>query len=138
MLKAKNPGRQGLNIIIVGCGKVGSTLIEQLSKEGHDITIIDKNAQKVQEIANLYDIMGVVGNGASYSVQMEGGIENADLIIAVTNSDELNLLCCTIAKQVAIFIIADFFFFVSRRFHGFRFYEPFHFVIEQFRAAANR
>ena len=96
MLKAKNPGRQGLNIIIVGCGKVGSTLIEQLSKEGHDITIIDKNAQKVQEIANLYDIMGVVGNGASYSVQMEGGIENADLIIAVTNSDELNLLCCTI------------------------------------------
>ena len=101
MLKAKNPGRQGLNIIIVGCGKVGSTLIEQLSKEGHDITIIDKNAQKVQEIANLYDIMGVVGNGASYSVQMEGGIENADLIIAVTNSDELNLLCCTIAKQVA-------------------------------------
>lgn len=101
MLKAKNPGSQGLNIIIVGCGKVGSTLIEQLSKEGHDITIIDKNAQKVQEIANLYDIMGVVGNGASYSVQMEGGIENADLIIAVTNSDELNLLCCTIAKQVA-------------------------------------
>ena len=101
MLKAKIPGRQGLNIIIVGCGKVGSTLIEQLSKEGHDITIIDKNAQKVQEIANLYDIMGVVGNGASYSVQMEGGIENADLIIAVTNSDELNLLCCTIAKQVA-------------------------------------
>lgn len=77
MLKAKNSGRQGLNIIIVGCGKVGSTLIEQLSKEGHDITIIDKNAQKVQEIANLYDIMGVVGNGASFSVQMEGGIENA-------------------------------------------------------------
>ena len=96
----KIQSKNGLNIIIVGCGKVGMTLIEQLSKEGHDITIIDKNAAKVQEISNLYDIMGLVGNGASYSVQMEAGIENADLIIAVTASDELNLLCCTVAKQV--------------------------------------
>lgn len=101
MFKAKNPVKQRLSIIIVGCGKVGTTLVEQLSKEGHDITIIDKNSQKVQEIANIYDIMGVVGNGASYSVQMEAGIESTDLIIAVTESDELNLLCCTIAKQVA-------------------------------------
>lgn len=100
MFKSKNSSKEGLNIIIVGCGKVGATLIEQLRKEGHDITIIDKNAQKVQEIASLYDIMGLAGNGASYSVQMEAGIEHADLIIAVTNSDELNLLCCTIAKQV--------------------------------------
>lgn len=91
---------EGLNIIIVGCGKVGSTLIEQLSKEGHDITIIDQNANKIQEITNQYDIMGLVGNGASYNVQMEAGIENCDLIIAVTGSDELNLLCCTIAKRV--------------------------------------
>ena len=95
----KIQSKNGLNII-VGCGKVGMTLIEQLSKEGHDITIIDKNAAKVQEMSNLYDIMGLVGNGASYSVQMEAGIENADLIIAVTASDELNLLCCTVAKQV--------------------------------------
>ena len=96
----KMQSKNGLNIIIVGCGKVGMTLIEQLSKEGHDITIIDKNAAKVQEMSNLYDIMGLVGNGTSYSVQMEAGIENADLIIAVTASDELNLLCCTVAKQV--------------------------------------
>lgn len=96
----KIQSKNGLNIIIVGCGKVGMTLIEQLSKEGHDITIIDKNAAKVQEMSNLYDIMGLVGNGASYSVQIEAGIENADLIIAVTASDELNLLCCTVAKQV--------------------------------------
>lgn len=96
----KMQSKNGLNIIIVGCGKVGMTLIEQLSKEGHDITIIDKNAAKVQEMSNLYDIMGLVGNGASYSVQMEAGIENTDLIIAVTASDELNLLCCTVAKQV--------------------------------------
>lgn len=74
--------------------------MEQLSKEGHDIIIIDKNAKKVQEIANMYDIMGIVGNGASYSVQMDAGIEETDLIISVTESDELNLLCCTVAKQV--------------------------------------
>ena len=100
MLKAKNPIKQGLNIIIVGCGKVGATLIEQLSKEGHDITIIDKNAQKIQAMTDLYDVMGLVGNGASYNVQMEAGIDNTDLIIAVTDSDELNLLCCTVAKRV--------------------------------------
>lgn len=100
MKKPKLPVKHGLQIIIVGCGKVGTTLIEQLTREGHDITIIDQNAQKIQEITNLYDIMGMVGNGASYSVQMEAGIENTDLIIAVTESDELNLLCCTVAKQV--------------------------------------
>ncbi len=98
---SKTPAKQGLKIIIVGCGKVGTTLIEQLSNEGHDITIIDKNPQKVQEITNLYDIMGIPGNGASYSVQNEAGIDNTDLIIAVTDSDELNLLCCTIARRVA-------------------------------------
>lgn len=90
----------GLNIIIVGCGKVGVALTERLCKEGHDITVIDTDSRRVQETADLYDVMGLVGNGASYSVQMEAGIENTDLIIAVTGSDELNLLCCTVAKQV--------------------------------------
>lgn len=100
MSKQKKPAG-GLNIIIVGCGKVGTTLVEQLVKEGHDITIVDKNAKKIQELSSLYDIMGIVGNGASFSVQQDAGIENADLIIAVTESDELNLLCCTLAKRVA-------------------------------------
>lgn len=100
MFGSKKSAEKGLEIIIVGCGKVGATLVEQLCKEGHDITIIDKNPQKIQEVANLYDVMGLVGNGASYSVQMEAGIEHADLIIAVTESDELNLLCCTVAKRV--------------------------------------
>lgn len=95
-----NPKAKGLRIIIVGCGKVGTTLIGQLDKEGHEITIIDRKAEKIQEITNMYDIMGIVGNGASYSVQKEAGIDNADLIIAVTESDELNLLCCTIARRV--------------------------------------
>lgn len=95
-----NPIKKGLRIIIVGCGKVGTTLIEQLAKEGHDITIIDKNPQAVQTMTDLYDIMGLVGNGASYSVQIEAGIDDTDLIIAVTDSDELNLLCCTVARRV--------------------------------------
>ncbi len=100
MFKIKSRKKMGLNIIIVGCGKVGATLTEQLSKESHDITLIDKNPQKIQPLANTYDVMGLAGNGASYNVQMEAGIENADLLIAVTDSDELNLLCCTVAKRV--------------------------------------
>ena len=100
MFKQKKPAEQGLQIIIVGCGKVGQTLIAQLIKEGHNITLIDKNQQKIQELTNLYDVMGVVGNGASYSVQKEADIDHTDLIIAVTDSDELNLLCCTVAKRV--------------------------------------
>lgn len=89
----------GLKIIIVGAGKVGATLVQQLRKEGHDITIVDKSADKVNNLVDNFDIMGIVGNGASYTTQKEAGIDQADLIIAVTESDELNLLCCTIAKQ---------------------------------------
>lgn len=92
--------KQGLKIIIVGAGNVGSTLVEQLAHEGHDITIIDIVARKIQTITDNYDVMGIVGNGASYSVLMEAGIEQADLMIAVTEADELNLLCCTVAKRV--------------------------------------
>ena len=97
---SKKSVKPGLKIIIVGCGKVGSNIVEQLSQEGHDITIIDNNPQKVQELTDLYDVMGVVGNGASFSTQLDSGIETTDLIIAVTGSDELNLLCCTVAKRV--------------------------------------
>ncbi len=93
--------KEKMNIIIVGCGRVGSTIVEQLSKEGNNITIIDKDSEVIETLTNLYDVMGVVGNGATYSVQMEAGIENTDLFIAVTESDELNLLCCTVAKRVS-------------------------------------
>ena len=99
-MKSNKNKPKGLQIIIVGCGKVGMTLVEQLSQEGHDITIIDKNADIVQSMSSLHDVMGIVGNGASYSTQMEAGIESTDLIIAVTDSDEPNLLCCIIAKRV--------------------------------------
>ena len=88
-----------MKIIIVGCGKVGATLAEQLSGEGNDIVVIDPNYEKVQAISNAFDILGVAGSGSSHSVQVEAGIESADLLIAVTGSDELNLLCCLIAKK---------------------------------------
>lgn len=88
-----------MKIIIVGCGNVGSTLAEHLSSEGHDISIIDENAQKVETCSNSFDILGVIGNGASYQTQIEAGIEMADFLISVTGSDEVNLLCCLIAKR---------------------------------------
>lgn len=88
-----------MQIIIVGCGNVGGTLAEQLSREGHNITVIDTKSDVVHSVSNTFDIMGVVGNGAGYSIQKEAGIEEADLLIAITGSDELNLLCCVIAKK---------------------------------------
>ena len=88
-----------MNIIIVGCGKVGSTLTEQLSKEDNSICVIDQNPDVVHYLTSEYDVMGMVGNGSSYSVLAEAGIEDADLLIAVTESDELNLLCCVIARK---------------------------------------
>ncbi len=88
-----------MKIIIVGCGKVGKTLAEELNKEDNEVTVIDRQYASVEEISNKFDVMGVVGNGASYKTQMEAGIEKADILIAVTGSDELNLLCCLIAKR---------------------------------------
>lgn len=88
-----------MQIIIVGCGKVGMTITQQLSLEGHNITVIDTNSTVLHNATNTFDVMGVVGNGASYSIQMDAGIEESDLLIAATDSDELNLLCCLIAKK---------------------------------------
>ena len=90
-----------MNIIIVGCGKVGSALASQLNKEGHNVTIIDQNAEKVKNIAAKLDIMGVIGNGASRTTQKEAGVDDADLLCAVTGNDELNLLSCLVAKKSA-------------------------------------
>lgn len=89
-----------MKIIVVGCGKVGKTLVEQLSAENHNIVVVDILADKVDEIMEENDVMGFVGNGASIQTLMEAEIQTADLLIAVTGSDELNLLCCVIAKKV--------------------------------------
>lgn len=99
MFKRREAHEKGLKIIIVGCGKVGRTLVQRLSSEGHNITIIDQKASRLEVITNLYDVMAVEGNGASYTLLKEAGVEEADLMISVTNSDELNLLCCTLATQ---------------------------------------
>ena len=88
-----------MNIIIVGCGQVGETLAIELGYDGNDITVVDISAEKVKSLSERLDIMGVVGNGATHTVQIEAGVESADLLIAVTDSDELNLLCCMIAKR---------------------------------------
>lgn len=89
-----------MNIGIVGGGKVGFTLAQQLLGEGHDITVIDKNEQVIEHISNTMDVMGYVGNGASYSVLQSVGAEQMDLLIAVTAFDELNMLCCFAAHKL--------------------------------------
>lgn len=89
-----------MEIIIVGCGKVGETLTELLSNEKkHDITIIDLDRALLQNIADTHDVMGIAGNGTTFSVLQEAGVDSADVMIAVTGSDEVNLLCCVIAKK---------------------------------------
>ena len=88
-----------MDIIIVGCGKVGYTLVEQLSNEDHNIVVIDERPEKVQYITDRLDAMGIVGNGVNHKTLIDAGITTADLLIAVTGDDEKNLLCCVIAKK---------------------------------------
>lgn len=88
-----------MKCIIIGCGKVGITLAEQLYQENHDVVIMDASAKRMQDIPENIDAMRIVGNGASIQAQMEAGVNEADILIAVTGSDELNLLCCLIAKK---------------------------------------
>ena len=88
-----------MHIIIVGCGKVGRTLAEQLQEEEIDLTLIDTVEKTINDVTEDIDAMGIVGNGASINTLMEAGISTADILIAVTASDELNLLCCLIAQK---------------------------------------
>ena len=89
-----------MNIIIAGDGKVGAALTRQLSSEGYNITVIDTNLQVLQSSMNRYDVMGVQGNCASMEVLLQAGVKSADLLIAATNADEVNLLCCTVAHGI--------------------------------------
>lgn len=88
-----------LNIIIVGCGKVGKTLAQQLNEAGNNITVIDLDADRLSSLTDHTDVMGIVGNGVTRGVLEEAGIADANLLIAVTGSDERNLLCCLLAKK---------------------------------------
>lgn len=89
-----------MNIIIAGDGKVGSALTRQLSSEGYNVTVIDTNAQVLQNSMDRYDVIAVQGNCASMEVLIQAGVRSADLLIAATNLDEVNLLCCTVAHGI--------------------------------------
>lgn len=90
-----------MRVIIVGCGKVGYNIASQLCNEGYDVTVLDKDGDRLQNIASNYDVLAMEGDGTSYNILQEAGIENADLLIAVTDSDERNLLCCLIGSRAA-------------------------------------
>ncbi len=88
-----------MQIIIVGCGNVGSSIARQLSKEGHNLTIVDVNERAVRELSDAIDVLGIVGSGSQLAVLKQADVADADLLIAVTDSDERNLVCCLIAKK---------------------------------------
>ena len=89
-----------MKIVIVGMGNVGQELVSQLSQEGHDLIVVDLRETVLEKIVNAYDCMGIYGNGASYDVLEEANVSNADLLIACTPQDEVNILCCMVAKKL--------------------------------------
>lgn len=89
-----------MKIVIIGLGAIGKTILKSLSGEEHTITIIDESKDKIEELIEKYDVFGVVGNGACMDIQKEAGVADADLVIVLTRSDELNILACLVAKKV--------------------------------------
>ena len=89
-----------MKIVIIGLGTIGKTILKNLSGEEHTITIIDEDKNRIENLIEKYDVMGVVGNGASMDIQNEAGVADAELVIALTRSDELNILACMVAKRV--------------------------------------
>ena len=91
-----------MNIIIVGCGKIGTTILESLVDEGHNVVAVDNRPAPLTDITNIHDVMTVCGNGADCETLSEAGAESADLIVAATGSDEVNMLCCQLADKMGI------------------------------------
>ena len=89
-----------MKIIIIGDGKVGYSLAESLSKENNDVTIIDKDPEALKKASEFLDVMCIRGNGVSTSILMEAGVSAADLLIAATTSDEMNMVCCLTGKKL--------------------------------------
>lgn len=89
-----------MKIIIIGLGTIGRTILMNLSGEDHTVTIIDEDKAKIESLIEKYDVLGVVGNGASMDIQNEAGAADADMVIALTRSDELNILACLVAKKI--------------------------------------
>ena len=80
-----------MKIVVVGGGKVGEVICQELSTEENDIVLIDKNQDLIDRLLNKFDIMGICGNGASYDILVEAGVENCDIFISVTEMDEINI-----------------------------------------------
>ena len=91
-----------VKIVIIGLGTIGKTILKSLSGEGHAITIIDEEKDKIESLIEKYDVSGVVGNGACLDIQIEAGVKGADLAIVLTNSDELNVFACLVAKKIGV------------------------------------
>lgn len=89
-----------MNIIVVGCGKIGKSIIGSLVNEGHDVAVVDVNQDVIAEVTNIYDVMGVCGMGTDCDVLEESGVAKADIFIAATGADELNMLSCYIANTL--------------------------------------
>ena len=89
-----------MKIIIVGCGKIGKSMIASLTAEGHDLTIVDRNSQTLNETADAFDVIGVCGNAVDCDTLMEAGVQNADLLVSLTDSDEVNMLTCHLARNL--------------------------------------
>ena len=89
-----------MNIVVVGCGKIGTTVVSSLNSEGHDVVAVDTNPAVIDEISDIYDVICICGNGADYDTLLEAGIDKADMFVAITGSDELNMLSCVIAKKM--------------------------------------
>ena len=89
-----------MKIVIIGNGKVGSNLAELLVTEGHDVTVVDCKAQALKKSQTTQDVMCIEGNGAAAEVLREAGVNKAGLVVATTQYDELNMLCCLIAKRL--------------------------------------
>ena len=88
-----------MNIIVVGCGKIGTTILESLVTEGHNVTAVDKNPLALTDITNIHDVMTVCGNGGDWETLEEAGAMTADLVVAATGSDEVNMLCGYMARR---------------------------------------
>ncbi len=91
-----------MKIVIIGLGAIGKAILQSLSGEEHTITIIDGNKDKVESLIEKYDVQGVVGNGASLDIQREAGVKDADVVIVLTYSDELNVFACLVAKKLGV------------------------------------
>lgn len=89
-----------MNIIVVGCGKIGTTILSSLVAEGHNVVALDSNPNTINEITNLYDAIGICGNGNDCDTLSEAGVEKAELFVAVTGSDEFNMLSCFLARRM--------------------------------------